>query len=162
MDRYLRVPLLGRDCPSGLGLGELPKTPSTRSSQDVPSKTSLNKGEEKGRGCLKPRPRCLVELPYRPDKVSPTLSSNPLSLRSCLSRSLSASLALVCSWRILSFCAASSPAAATLCWAWPSAFLPSSPVMARRLPSSCPWPYPSFGAASSWPFGRHFLRNPIT
>src|SRR5919202_5477131 len=58
------------------------------------------------------------------------IPSGPLSLRRCLSRSLSACLASFSVWRVLALWAASSPAAPFLCWALPSAFFSSSPVKA--------------------------------
>src|SRR5215203_2673384 len=67
---------------------------------------------------------------YRPESVSPRPPSGPLSLRLCLSRSLSASLASFSVWRVLAVWAASSPAWPFLCCARPSAFFSSSPVTA--------------------------------
>src|SRR5215212_4539954 len=74
------------------------------------------------------RPSFRVSSGYRPERVSPRPPSGPLSLRFCLSRSLSASLASFSVCLVLALCAASSPAAPFLCWARPSAFFSSSPV----------------------------------
>src|SRR5918995_3459325 len=83
--------------------------------------------------------------------VSPTLpNSPPLSLRCCLSRSLSASLASFSVCLLLAFWAASSPAAPFLCWAWPSAFLSSSPVTAPAASFILPLAFSSI-VTPSWP-----------
>ena len=74
--------------------------------------------------------RTYLEPLSRPDNESVTPPNRPLSLTSCLSRSLSAALASFFAWLVLAFCAASFSASAFLCCARPSSFLASSPVKA--------------------------------
>ena len=69
----------------------------------------------------------------------PDVAQEPLFLRSCLSRDFSARSALSCSALVRFCCSLSSLADAFRCCAWPSAFLPSSPVTAPAA-STCPCP----------------------